>query len=120
MKNGIIHRKSSTSPVNIDGISDSQFWSIEGRNVQFTCFDVPANRSFRAHKHPSEQITYVIEGELFFRSADQVYKLMTGDCIFIPGNIEHEVWTEKEPAKAVDAWSPVNKTFSNKSSIKKV
>ena len=112
MEKGIIYRKSSTSEKNIDTFSDSRFWSIEGKNVQFTCFEVPANKHFPLHKHSSEQITYVIEGELFFRSTNRVYKLTTGDCIFIPGDTEHEVWTEQETATAVDAWSPVNKTFS--------
>lgn len=117
MKNKITYRKASTRPTNIDRISDSQFWSIEGKNVQFTYFDVPAYKNFPAHKHSSEQITYVIDGELFFRSENQVYKLTGGDCILIPGDIEHEVWTEKESARAVDAWSPINKRFSNKSNL---
>ena len=116
MENEIIYRKSS-NPKSIDAISDSHYWSIEGTNLQFTCFDVPAGKIFPVHRHPSEQITYVIDGELFFRCADQVYKLMPGDCILIPGNTEHEVWTEKESARAIDTWSPLNKLFSTKTEL---
>jgi quercetin dioxygenase-like cupin family protein len=120
MENKIIYRKSLVSTGNIDSVSGSEFWSLEGKNVQFTWFDVPANTCFPNHKHPSEQITYVIDGELFFKSENSVYKLSKGDCILVPENIEHEVWTEGSPAKAVDAWAPVNtlytanKTFLNK------
>jgi len=101
----------------VDARSGSAFWSIEGNNVQFTWFDVPANTKFSTHRHESEQITYVLEGELFFRSENSIYKLSTGDCILIPGNTDHEVWTGSVPVRAVDAWSPINKLFSNKSNL---
>jgi quercetin dioxygenase-like cupin family protein len=113
MKNETTYRAMISSGTNIDPVSGSQFWSVEGQNVQFTWFEVPPKTSFPKHKHESEQITYVIEGELFFRSADAVYKLSKGDCILIPGNAEHEAWTETSPATAVDAWAPINKEYSN-------
>jgi quercetin dioxygenase-like cupin family protein len=117
MNKKIIYRndEQSLNKIKIDPKSGSAFWSVEGSNVQFTWFDVPANTNFPTHKHDSEQITYVLDGELFFRSENTIYKLLTGDCILIPGNTHHEVWTESIPAKAVDAWSPINKTFSNNS-----
>ena len=120
MEHKIIYKESFSTPRNFDAISGSQFWSMEGKNVQFTWFDVPANTNFPSHKHDSEQITYVLDGELFFKSEDSVYKLSKGDCILIPGNIEHRVWTEKSSAKAVDAWSPVNRDYTiNKNSLNK-
>ena len=95
-----------------DGESGSLFWSIEGKNLQFTWFDVPPKTNFKGHYHLSEQATFVIEGVLFFESENTVYKLSQGDCILIPGNVGHRVWTEDMPAKAIDAWSPVNKKYS--------
>ena len=102
----------------IDDGSGSAFWSVAGKNVQFTWFDVPAKTHFRNHQHESEQITYVLEGELFFEANDSIYKLSKGDCILIPGYIDHRVWTENIPAKAIDAWSPVNKAYSSESIYK--
>jgi len=122
MNTKIIYRpnKQFSLNKNVDAATNSEFWSMEGKSVQFTWFEIPANTNFPNHKHDSEQITYVLEGELFFKSEDSVYKLSTGDCILVPGNIDHEVWTEKSPAKAIDAWSPVNKIYSvNKSSLTK-
>ncbi len=68
VNNKITYRSNNDSSAkkNIDHETGSQFWSLEGTNVQFTWFDVPANKKFPAHKHYSEQITYVLEGELFF------------------------------------------------------
>jgi mannose-6-phosphate isomerase-like protein (cupin superfamily) len=78
----------------LDPSTGSEFWSMEGQNVQFTWFDIPANTNFPNHKHDSEQITYVLEGELFFKTDDTVYRLAKGDCILVPRNIDHEVWTK--------------------------
>jgi len=106
--------KENKASVLKDLSSGSLFWAIEGKNIQFTWFDVPAGTHFHVHSHDSEQVTYVIEGELFLESENVIYKLSKGDCILIPGKIDHRVWTENIPAKAVDAWSPVNKTYSSK------
>jgi quercetin dioxygenase-like cupin family protein len=104
----------------LDPSTGSEFWSMEGQNVQFTWFDIPANTNFPNHKHDSEQITYVLEGELFFKTDDTVYRLAKGDCILVPRNIDHEVWTEKSSVKAIDAWSPVNKIYAtNENSLNK-
>ena len=122
MSNKIIYRNNKGSLINksVDPVTGSEFWSIEGKKVQFTWFDVPANTNFPNHKHDSEQITYVLEGELFFKTDNTVYRLAKGNCILVPRNIDHEVWTEKSSAKAIDAWSPVNKIYAtNKNSLNK-
>lgn len=114
MSKKILYRKhnGSFSNENVDAATGSAFWSIEGQNVQFTWFSIPAHTNFPDHKHVSEQITFVLEGELFFTSGNAVYKLSKGDAILIPGNTGHEVWTEFVSAIAVDAWSPVNKIYT--------
>lgn len=91
----------------------STFWSISGTNLQFTWFEVPPGTRFSEHKHDSEQITYVLEGALFFEIEKVVCKLSAGDSIVIPANKNHSVWTETIAAKAVDAWSPVNEKYSS-------
>jgi quercetin dioxygenase-like cupin family protein len=94
-----------------DEETGSGFWSVTGNNLQFTRFEVPPHSHFSTHSHTSEQITYLLEGVLFFKIEDEVYKVAAGDCIVIPSNKQHSVWTENEGAKAVDAWSPVNEKY---------
>jgi len=71
-----------------DKKTQSTYWEVRSKNLQFTCFDVPPNRNFANHAHESEQMMYVL--------------------ISIPSNKLHSVWTGLEGATAVDAWSPVN------------
>ena len=94
-----------------DKETGSLYWSITGNNLQFTWFEVPPQTNFAAHRHASEQITHVLEGELFFKIENEIYKLSPGDSILIAPGKEHSVWTGPAPAKAVDAWSPINEKY---------
>ena len=97
--------------VTIDKTSGAQYWAVKLDKLMFTWFEVSPFSSFPAHAHESEQITYVLEGELYFEVDSEVHCLKAGDCIAIPSGKEHSVWTEATGAKAVDAWSPVNKQY---------
>ncbi|MEQ1676993.1 MAG: arsenic resistance N-acetyltransferase ArsN2, partial [Chitinophagaceae bacterium] len=72
---------SNEQALRLDKETGSSFWSINGENLQFTLFEVPPNTHFSVHKHDSEQITYVLEGELFFEIEKDISKLSAGDSI---------------------------------------
>jgi quercetin dioxygenase-like cupin family protein len=95
----------------IDKEISSKYWSIASERMSFTYFEVPPNSDFKKHRHFSEQITYVLHGELFFEAGDMSYCLKPGDSIVIPSNDEHRVWTTDAGAKAVDSWTPANELY---------
>jgi len=94
-----------------DNESLSKYWSIRSEKMSFTYFEVPPNTQFKEHKHFNEQITYVINGELFFESDDEIYCLEQGDSIVIPSNVKHRAWTTDTGCKAIDSWSPANEKY---------
>jgi quercetin dioxygenase-like cupin family protein len=63
------------------------------------------------HFHPSEQITYVLEGTLEVDVGGVRHVLRAGDGIQIPANVEHGSRPLEGPAKALDAWTPVPDLF---------
>jgi len=97
--------------IKIDHETQSRFWVATSAHMMFTYFEVPPQKKFASHSHESEQITYVIEGKLFFEIDKIIYPVGAGDLISIPSFIEHSVWTEGEGAKAVDSWSPGNDKY---------
>ncbi len=97
-----------------DQQSGSAYWSIQGANLQLTSFEIPPHTEFEKHCHAAEQITYVLEGELFFEAGSVVHRLCKGDSIVILANTEHRVWTGAVAARALDAWSPINQKYSTK------
>ncbi|MGD0331665.1 MAG: cupin domain-containing protein [Xanthobacteraceae bacterium] len=91
----------------------ARFWSVSLRSTQLTYFEVGPNCRFDRHSHPSEQITLVLEGELFFETVSGITRVGVGEVMAIPANAHHAVYTKTLAAKAVDAWSPVNTKYLN-------
>ena len=79
--------------------------------TQLTYFEVGPNCRFDCHSHPSEQITLVLEGELFFETVTGITRVGVGEVMAIPANVCHAAYTKTLAAKAVDAWSPVNRKY---------
>ena len=77
-----------------------------GEKAMMTIFDFELNAVIPSHKHPHEQITYILEGELEFTVEGETMLLRKGDGVVIPSNQEHSAKVLKAPAKAVDAWYP--------------
>jgi quercetin dioxygenase-like cupin family protein len=86
-------------------------WAVCLERTMLTYFDVQPHSRFYRHQHESEQITLVLEGELFFETAGQVIAVKAGDVIALPSNVPHAVFTREQRVRAVDAWSPVREQY---------
>jgi len=58
-----------------------------------------------AHRHPHEQITYVIEGELSMQVGGRSHVLQAGDSLLFPADVEHGATAIKRTL-VVDTFSP--------------
>ena len=88
-------------------VPGAKMWGVALEKAMLTYFEVEPNSQFEKHSHESEQITMVLEGELFFEVTERMISVKEGEVIAIPSNISHAVFTQGKPVKAVDAWSPV-------------
>ena len=98
-------------PLVRDDETGARFWSVSLSRTQLTYFEVDPNCRFDGHSHPSEQITLVLQDELFFETVFGITRVGAGEVMAIPANVHHAVYTASQAAKAVDAWSPVNKKY---------
>jgi len=62
------------------------------------------------HRHPHEQITYVIEGQLAMEVGGQTRVLGPGDSLLLPGDVEHGA-TVIERALVIDTFSPPREDY---------
>jgi quercetin dioxygenase-like cupin family protein len=62
------------------------------------------------HRHPHEQITYVVEGELTMEIAGQSRVLQAGDSLLFPANVEHGA-TALQRTLVVDTFSPPREEY---------
>jgi amino-acid N-acetyltransferase len=86
-------------------------WAVALERTMLTYFEIAPNSRFEAHRHESEQITLVLDGEIFFDIAGKRIAVRAGEVVAIPSNAEHSAWTEEHGARAVDAWSPVRREY---------
>jgi quercetin dioxygenase-like cupin family protein len=63
-----------------------------------------------AHRHPHEQVFWMISGRMEFRLGDEKRTCVAGDVGLIPGGVEHEAWFP-EDTEVVDVFSPPREDF---------
>ncbi len=85
--------------------------AVSGNNTMMTFFEFEPNSIIPIHKHPHEQITYIIEGEMEFTVEGKTNILKKGDGVVICSNQEHSAKVLDKPAKAVDAWYPIREDY---------
>jgi quercetin dioxygenase-like cupin family protein len=94
-------------------VAGAKMWAVGLEKAMLTYFQIEANSQFEMHSHESEQITMVLEGNLYFKSDEIEICVSAGEVIAVPSNVLHSVYTKDKPVKAVDAWSPVRKEYLN-------
>jgi amino-acid N-acetyltransferase len=87
-------------------VPGARMWAVALRQAMLTYFEVEPHARFDRHAHTGEQITTVVEGELFFELDDEVVCVTAGASIAIPPGVPHAVYTRSVGARAFDAWSP--------------
>ncbi len=92
-------------------VAGARMWGVGLENTLLSYFEIEPNSEFPMHSHENEQITLVLEGDLFFRVDDREIKVGQGEVIALPANVKHGAFTKKKPVKAVDAWSPVMEKY---------
>ena len=92
-------------------VEGAKMWVVTLEKTMFTYFEVEPYSRFERHDHESEQITMVLEGALYFEVDSGVIRVGPGEVIALPSFVPHAVFTQDEPAKAVDAWSPIREAY---------
>lgn len=87
-------------------IPGARMWAVRMQQTMMTYFEVEAGVRFETHQHTEEQITTVVDGELFFETPEGTFRVGPGDAIAIPPNVSHAVFTNSHSARAFDSWSP--------------
>lgn len=94
-----------------EDVPGAKMWAVALEKTMLTYFEVQPHSRFESHSHESEQITLVLEGELFFEIDGEITGVKGGEVIAIPANVPHAVFTEEMAVRAVDAWSPIMEKY---------
>lgn len=79
-------------------------------NVEFT--DGPTTEPDPFHSHPHEQVSYMIEGEVYlFVGDEEKVHLKAGDHFAIPSDIPHTIQGLTPVVKLIDCFTPLREDF---------
>lgn len=92
-------------------VPGAAMWAIALDRTMLTYFEIAAGGRFPGHRHEAEQITLVLEGELWFELSDREVRVGPGEVLAIPSNAWHATRAGSSPVRAVDAWSPPRKEY---------
>jgi quercetin dioxygenase-like cupin family protein len=71
----------------------------------------PATEPDPPHSHPHEQITYVVQGELFLFLGEEKHHLTEGDVFSVPPDLPHCIQTISSHVRLIDCFSPIREDF---------
>jgi quercetin dioxygenase-like cupin family protein len=83
------------------------------KNLMMTYVEFKKGAVGSIHKHFHTQVTYVEKGSFEVQIGNEKRILRSGDCYFIPPNIEHGV-VALEDATLVDIFAPMREDFIKK------
>ena len=63
-----------------------------------------------AHRHPHEQVSYILSGSFQYTMEEEVYELKRGDTYYVPPGVLHGA-TALEDAVILDIFTPQREDF---------
>lgn len=85
--------------------------SVYLEKTMMTFFDLAAGSKIPPHKHPHEQISYLVRGSMKMTVGGESRQMESGDIAVVPAEVEHSVEVGDTPAMALDAWHPVREDY---------
>jgi quercetin dioxygenase-like cupin family protein len=83
---------------------------VAGDKAMIVWWSMKAGAHAAAHKHPHEQIFWMLKGKMDFRLGDERRTCGAGDFAVIPGGVEHEAWFP-EDTEVIDVFGPPREDF---------
>jgi quercetin dioxygenase-like cupin family protein len=83
---------------------------VTGEKEMIVFWRMKAGAHAAAHRHPHEQIFFMLSGKMEFRLGDEKRTCGPGEAGVIPGGVEHEAWF-MEDTEVIDVFSPPREDF---------
>jgi quercetin dioxygenase-like cupin family protein len=83
---------------------------VHGETMTLSFVDIKKGSVLQEHKHPHEQITYILEGELEMMIGGEKMLMTPGMVHVIPGNTPHSAYAHTD-VRVLDAFHPVREDY---------
>lgn len=83
---------------------------VWGKNALMTEFRLSKGRVLPKHRHPEEQVGYLVSGHIILHIGDDSYDMLPGSSWAVPGDADHSA-DVLEDSVAVEVFAPVRKDY---------
>jgi quercetin dioxygenase-like cupin family protein len=83
---------------------------LTGKEGMLVWWTIKAGAHASAHKHPHEQIVWMLKGKMDFRIGGERRSMGPGDLAVVPSGVEHEGFFA-EDTEVVDMFAPPREDF---------
>ncbi|MBV9347449.1 MAG: cupin domain-containing protein [Pseudolabrys sp.] len=83
---------------------------LSGEQGMIVWWSIKKGGHAAAHKHPHEQLVYMLSGKMDFRIGDDKRTMVAGDVAVVPGGVEHEGYFP-EDTEVIDVFAPPREDF---------
>jgi quercetin dioxygenase-like cupin family protein len=83
---------------------------VTGEKEMVVLWKAKAGAHAAAHRHPHEQIFWMLSGKMKFRLGEETRVCGPGEVCVIPGGVEHEAWW-LEDTEVIDIFAPPREDF---------
>jgi len=80
--------------------------AVAGDHTMLTFVEFQPHAVLPVHRHPHEQITHLVAGELEFTLEGKTKLLKEGEGVIVRSQAEHGAKALGKPVKVLDAWYP--------------
>ncbi len=83
---------------------------LSGDRGMIVWWNIGAGVHIEPHRHPNEQIAWMLKGKMEFRLGTEQRMCRSGDVVVIPASVEHEAWF-REDTEVIDFFAPPRDRF---------
>ena len=83
---------------------------LAGKQGMIVWWSIKAGAHAAAHRHPHEQIVWMLKGRMDFRIGEERRSMVGGDVAVVPSGVEHEGFFP-EDTEVVDMFAPPREDF---------
>jgi quercetin dioxygenase-like cupin family protein len=93
--------------VRMNPFSGVSMHAAEGDAMTLSIVEMEPHSVIDEHRHPHEQIGYLVEGRFEFIIGGISHQVRAGQMWRIPGGVPHKVIAGDVPCRAIDVFHPV-------------
>ncbi len=93
-------------------LKSSQLRVVANEHSMISLFDFgPDDEIIPVHKHPHEQISYILAGSVKMIAGGKTKILKKGQGAVIPPNVEHEIIALEKGSQVLDVFYPLREEY---------